>query len=115
MEWATTAWYIQNVLMRNTSAMQAEFAGLVKLDIYGFLASMPSLHLAHETIMHYYCRQSAVAPDASATFILATCTSVVVLGWHYLLDIAVGVFLALGVIRGVSLMTRERISRQVVA
>lgn len=91
---APTASYIQGILLRNTVAASRQFHGLGKLDVYGFIACMPSLHIAHEAIMLYFCRHSILLFGVSMTFFLATCVSVLVLGWHYLLDIPAGILVA---------------------
>ena len=105
---APTASYIQEILLRNTTAASRQFHGLEKLDVYGFIACMPSLHLAHEAIMLYFCRHSILLFGVSMTFFLATCVSVLVLGWHYLLDIPAGILVAAIVIYCINRMIDHR-------
>lgn len=82
---------IQQLLVHNTSAAQARFTTITQLDVFGFIASMPSLHLAHETIMIYYSRQSKIALLASGIFFVGTSISVLIFGWHYTIDIPIGI------------------------
>lgn len=86
---------IQDLLAHNTRATQHDFIGLERLDVYAFIACMPSLHLAHETVMLYFSRHSAPAFVMSAAFFLASCFAVVVLGWHYVIDIPFGIMLGM--------------------
>ncbi len=65
-----------------------------ELRTWGYIACMPSLHVAHELIMLYFSRGSRLAFAASLTFTLLTVLSVIVLGWHYPTDALGGALLA---------------------
>ncbi len=86
---------IQEKLAYNTGAAQKGFVGLEQLDVYAFIACMPSLHLAHEAVMLYFSRHSPIAFAMSALFFAASCVAVIVLGWHYVLDIPFGILLGI--------------------
>lgn len=65
------------------------------LPPYQFLACMPSLHMTHELVMLYYARHDRVFFSAKLVGVLLSGVAVIVLGWHYLIDIFGGVGLAL--------------------
>jgi membrane-associated phospholipid phosphatase len=51
---------------------------------------MPSLHMAHETIMLFYSRRSSIMLLFSGLFWLSSFVAVLVLGWHYFFDVIGG-------------------------
>lgn len=57
-----------------------------EVHTWGYVACMPSLHIAHELVMLYYARRSRIAFALSAVFTSVTLLAVVVLGWHYFID-----------------------------
>jgi hypothetical protein len=83
-------------LLANTLAVTEGQARV--LDTYEYLAAVPSLHMAHEFIMLYYARHSRLFFALSLAFTTLTGLSVLVLGWHYPVDIAAGGLLALAAI-----------------
>lgn len=86
---------VQDILKYNTDAARDGFRSLQSLDVYAFIACMPSLHIAHESVMLFFSRGSLAALLFSFGFMVATCFAVLVLGWHYILDIPFGGFLGL--------------------
>lgn len=84
--------YVQHALLQNTAAVNAGRATI--LDTWGYIACVPSLHMAHESVMLYYVRASRWALVLSLAFTTFTAGAVVALGWHYPLDIVAGVALA---------------------
>jgi hypothetical protein len=82
------------LLKANTNAMRARQP--IELSPYDFIACMPSLHLAQETVMLYYARFSRPFFVLSFLFTAATSIAVMALGWHYFSDLFAGV--ALGAI-----------------
>lgn len=66
------------------------------LPPYQFLACMPSLHMTHELVMLYYARHDRAFFSAKLVGVLLSAVAVIVLGWHYWIDIFGGVGLALG-------------------
>lgn len=77
-------------LYDNTQAVLAGEAEVLRT--WGYIACMPSLHVAHELVMLYYARRSMPALAISSVFTSITMVAVVVLGWHYAID-AVGALL----------------------
>jgi len=75
---------IRRWLLYNTQGVAQGTAH--ELRTWGYIACMPSLHIAHELVMLYYSRGSRLAFGFSLAFALLTQLAVVVLGWHYLLD-----------------------------
>jgi membrane-associated phospholipid phosphatase len=65
-----------------------------ELRTWGYVACMPSLHVAHELVILYYSRSSRPAFLLSLAFTLLTLLAVVVLGWHYPLDSLGGALIA---------------------
>ncbi|MEZ4233331.1 MAG: phosphatase PAP2 family protein [Polyangiaceae bacterium] len=61
------------------------------LHTWGYIACMPSLHVAHEVVMLWYARRSRLAFVAAAAFTGLTIVAVMVLGWHYPTDAVAGV------------------------
>jgi membrane-associated phospholipid phosphatase len=88
--------WMQSVLYQNTGAVDHGQADV--LQTWSYIACMPSLHLAHETVMLYYARGSRWFFALSLAFTLLTAVAVVALGWHYPTDILAGVALAVGAI-----------------
>ena len=84
---------IRRWLLYNTNGVARGTA--TELRTWGYIACMPSLHIAHELVMLYYSRGSRVAFALSFAFASATLLAVVVLGWHYPLDSLGGVLVAL--------------------
>jgi membrane-associated phospholipid phosphatase len=89
---APRAELIEGILLRNTR-LAIERNGVV-LATFGYLASMPSLHVAHELVMVYFARQSRPALILSSGFAVLTVISTLVLGWHYFLDALGGAVIA---------------------
>jgi hypothetical protein len=106
-----TANGVQHFLFANTRAVAAGRPTV--LSPYAYLACMPSLHLAHEFVLLYYARHSLVWFVASLIFTLLTCLAVMVLGWHYAIDILGAVVLAatsIGIVR----VSRDRLLPRIV-
>lgn len=83
-------------LYENTSSVLNGRAVLLKT--WGYIACMPSLHVAQEFVMLYYARHSRLGLALSAVFTAFTLVAVVALGWHYPLDsIAGGVVAAIAI------------------
>jgi len=93
-------------LLGNTTGVMNGTA--TELRTWGYIACMPSLHVAHELVMLWYARRSRLAFAASALFSAMTILSVVVLGWHYFLD-CVGSFVVAGFAIGVAHWQRDRL------
>jgi hypothetical protein len=83
---------VQTSLLRNTAAVNDGRASL--LYTWGYIACMPSLHLAHELVMLYFARVSKIGFVVSLTFTAVTTVAVVALGWHYPSDLVAGGALA---------------------
>lgn len=79
-------------LDRNTREVLSGVATEVRT--WGYVACMPSLHIAQEVVMLFYARHSRLAFVLSLAFTLATSFAVVALGFHYPLDSLAGVVLA---------------------
>ncbi|MEI9935900.1 MAG: phosphatase PAP2 family protein [Pseudomonadota bacterium] len=77
-----------------------------EIRTWNYIACMPSLHVTHEFIMLYYSRGSRLAFVLSATFTLLTLPAVVVLGWHYPLDVLAGGAVAVAAIAVARWQTR---------
>lgn len=84
--------YVQAALYQNTVAVKEGHARL--LHTWSYIACMPSLHMAHESVMLFYVRGSRPALAISVAFIVLTGVAVVALGWHYPTDILGGFALA---------------------
>jgi membrane-associated phospholipid phosphatase len=84
--------YVQAALYENTVAVNEGRARL--LHTWSYIACMPSLHMAHESVMLFYVRASRPALAISVAFIVLTGVAVVALGWHYPTDILGGLALA---------------------
>ena len=84
-------------LAANTSDVLSGKATEVRT--FGYVACMPSLHVAQELVMLYYSRHARVALVLCSLFVVATLFAVVALGWHYPLDALAGGCLAFGAIR----------------
>lgn len=67
---------------------------LQTIETFAFIAGTPSLHMAHESIMLYFSRRSALMFLISAALWIASFVAVLVLGWHYPTDVLAGVLLA---------------------
>jgi membrane-associated phospholipid phosphatase len=65
-----------------------------RVETWGYIACMPSLHMAQELVMLWYARRSRIALLLSLAFTSLTALSVVVLGWHYPLDVVAGAVVA---------------------
>jgi hypothetical protein len=77
------------------SATEAAVNGQLKtIDTYAFIAGMPSLHMAHETVMLHFSRRSRAMFAMSLVFWAGSLMSVLVLGWHYLFEVLAGIALA---------------------
>lgn len=65
---------------------------------YMYIACMPSLHMANETIMLWHSRHSRIAFTlASCSFVL-TAFATMALGWHYALDLLFGALFAVALV-----------------
>jgi hypothetical protein len=84
--------YIQSFLWQATNASM--HGTLTKIDTFAFIACMPSLHMAHESIMFFYSRRAPLMLAFSGLFWCSSIVAVLVLGWHYLFDVLGGVVLA---------------------
>jgi membrane-associated phospholipid phosphatase len=84
---------MRSYLQHNTDAVLAGTAHRVRT--WGYIACMPSLHVAQELVMSYYARSCRPAFVLSLAFTLLTLLAVVALGWHYPLDSLGGGFVAL--------------------
>ncbi len=84
---------ILEVLRNNTEAMRS--GQEIGITPYSFIACMPSLHMAHELVMLWYSRFSRPFLALSFLFTILTSLAVMVLGWHYFVDILGGALLAL--------------------
>jgi hypothetical protein len=84
--------HIQKALYGST--LQASTGKLQTIQTYMFAAATPSLHMAHESIMVFFCRKNL--PMLALSIFLWGCSALAVLclGWHYLLDIPAGTLLA---------------------
>lgn len=82
---------MQQILYRNTVALHRGEALI--LSTWGYIACMPSLHMAHELVMTVAVWPSRVAFALSAAFTALTAVAVVGLGWHYPTDILGGFIL----------------------
>jgi hypothetical protein len=83
---------VQPLLLRSTNAVREGRSD--GIATYAYIAAMPSLHLAHEFVMLFYARASRPFFAANALFTALTAVAVVVLGWHYAIDIVGGAILA---------------------
>lgn len=90
------SFFIQDLLRRSTEG--ARLGTLETVETYAFIAGMPSLHMAHETIMLFFSRSSRLMFLFSAMFWLSSFLAVLVLGWHYLFDVIGGICLACAVL-----------------
>lgn len=86
--------YVQAVLFENTAAINE--ARATSIQTWGYIACMPSLHMAHELVMLYFARRSLIFFTGTLVFFVMTAVSVVALGWHYPTDILTG--MALGAV-----------------
>lgn len=84
---------VQQALAQNSLSVASGTVG--SLPPYQFLACMPSLHMTHELVMLYYTRHDRTFFFAKLVGVLLSAVAVIVLGWHYLIDIFGGVGLAL--------------------
>lgn len=84
---------VQRALAQNS--LSVTNGTLSSLPPYQFLACMPSLHMTHELVMLYYARHDRTFFVAKLVGVLLSAVAVIVLGWHYLIDIFGGVGLAL--------------------
>jgi hypothetical protein len=79
-------------LADNTHAVLSGHATVVRT--WGYIACMPSLHVAQEIVMLYYARHSRLGFALAGAFTTATLVAVVALGWHYPVDCIGGGFVA---------------------
>ena len=84
--------FIQGCL--KTSTDDASIGRLAVIETFAFIACMPSLHMAHETIMLFYSRRSRLMLGLAALFWAGAFAAVLILGWHYLFDVVGGLVLA---------------------
>jgi hypothetical protein len=80
--------FFQDMLWKATQ--ESIQGSLAKIEPYAFIACMPSLHMAHETIMLFYSRRSSIMLLFSGLFWLSSFVAVLVLGWHYFFDVIGG-------------------------
>lgn len=83
---------IQRFLWVSTDSAAHGHLGLI--ETYAFIACMPSLHMAHETVMLFHSRRSPLMLIFTAGFWVCSFAAVLILGWHYLFDIFGGLLLA---------------------
>ena len=83
---------IRSYLQENTALALAGTATEVRT--WGYIACMPSLHVAQELVMLYYARACTPAFWLSFLFTALTLLAVVALGWHYPLDSLAGAAVA---------------------
>jgi len=83
---------IRHFLQANTNAALNGSAHQIRT--WGYIACMPSLHIAHELVMLYYARVNVIAFLLSLLFAVLTLVSVIALGWHYPLDSVLGAVVA---------------------
>jgi membrane-associated phospholipid phosphatase len=81
--------YVQAALFNNTAAVNEGRAA--SIQTWGYIACMPSLHMAHEFVMLYFARRSPIFFAGTLVFFMLTAVAVVALGWHYPSDILAGV------------------------
>jgi hypothetical protein len=93
---------IQRLLQHSTDAVVR--GELEVINTYAFIAGMPSLHMAHETVMLFFSRKSPVMFLLSLTFWVLSFIAVLVLGWHYLFEAVSGMLLAV-VVLPIALLT----------
>jgi hypothetical protein len=84
--------YIRGWLFHNTEQILTGQAEEIKT--WGYVACMPSLHIAHELVMLFYVRRSQLALALGSLFTAISLVAVVVLGWHYPIDAAGGLVVA---------------------
>jgi len=84
---------MRTYLRQNTDVVLSRTAHNVRT--WGYVACMPSLHVAQELVMLYYARSSRLAFLLSLLFTSLTLVAVVALGWHYPLDSLGGALVAL--------------------
>ncbi len=95
--------WLQSYLLQNTSAVNRGTSSV--LVTWGYIACMPSLHVAQELVMLVAVRRSRVAFLVSLAFLAVTMVGVVALGWHYPTDVLFGLLLggfAIGLARWTS-------------
>lgn len=83
---------VREWLYTNTAGVNTDQATVVRT--WGYIACMPSLHIAQELVMLWYARRSRFALALSLAFTGTTCLAVVVLGWHYPIDVLGGLVVA---------------------
>lgn len=76
----------------NTHAVLSGRADVVRT--WGYVACMPSLHIAQEVVMLWYARRSRLALALSIAFTGLTVLAVMLLGWHYPTDVVAGFLVA---------------------
>jgi hypothetical protein len=103
--------YMQSVLFHNTHAVVQSRSSVV--STYSYLACMPSLHMAHEFVLLYYARKSKLFFSLSLVFSVLTSIAILVLGWHYAVDILGGLLLAFIAV-GVVHISRDRLLPRIV-
>lgn len=84
--------FIQGLLKESTDG--AGNGRLTVIETFAFIACMPSLHMAHETVMLFYSRRSRLMIGFAALFWTGAFAAVLILGWHYLFDVLGGLLLA---------------------
>ena len=84
-------------LYENTASVLSGHAVILKT--WGYIACMPSLHVAQEFVMLYYARHSRLGFLLSGIFTAFTLLAVVALGWHYPLDSIAGGLVAVVAIK----------------
>lgn len=95
-QWAPFTVLIQDILRQATDA--AAQGNLALIETFAFIACMPSLHMAHETIMLIFSLRSPIMFLFALSFWIMSALSVLVLGWHYVTDIFGGIALAVVVL-----------------
>ena len=102
---------MQSLLFHNTYEVAQGAPRFI--STYSYLACMPSLHMAHEFVLLFYARRSPGFFALSLLFTGVTAIAILVLGWHYAVDIPAGLVLAL-IALGITRVTRDRLLPRVV-
>jgi hypothetical protein len=105
-EYAPFTAAVQDMLWSATEG--AKEGKLKSIDTFAFVACMPSLHMAHESIMLYFSRRSYLMLGLAAVFWVISGVAVLVLGWHYFFDVIAGVLLAVFVVYPIRRFTPVR-------
>jgi hypothetical protein len=75
---------VQEFLINNTRHVSTTRDG--NLEIFGYVAAVPSLHVAQDLLCVYAVRRYPLALYPSIAFLLLTVMATIGLGWHYWMD-----------------------------